>query len=314
MPNPTTTERELTVSEIKDQIKAFEGTSRELQRRFGPMLREMAIRHMRDSNDPAAVNIRAMYPSSRDEKMDEPEEFSAYLDKQKATGQPGTEKELTALGELFGVNIDITPIENGKLGNRYAWYNGADASILGNPTPPRVHVHNNSNKVHWYHKTYGGTLGDGNCLFNAFAEALGDLFGAKLVKESKETSTQTKQIQSISQEYAALEKLEANTAKGESDDEFAFRLQKEEARLAGAGYESIANAKSVGDLQGNETYKNLYAEYQSPVMHSSVSMFGTKNPVNTAKSQSFLSRFSDFLGLSKAEQSDPSAAVFPPTA
>ena len=69
-----------------------------------------------------------------------------------------------------------------------------------------------------------------------------------------------------------------------------------------------------GDLQGNETYKNLYAQYQSPVMNSAVSMFGTKNPANPSNSKSLFSRFSDFLGLSKAEQSDPSAAVFPPTA
>jgi hypothetical protein len=124
-------------------------------------LRELAIHHLRTANTPLARSFRGEYSAIAGAGAFSAQTWNQYLDLQSKNGAWGHEIEFAALGELFGVDVVVT-------NERYETWCPYRASS-DTEAKPMIHLYNQSN-THW--SVPGGTRGDGNCLYNAFAQAL----------------------------------------------------------------------------------------------------------------------------------------------
>ena len=129
------------------------------QLRLAARLRALAIKHLTESKAVVASSFRG-------ESLNAGIEYKSFLRKQAKNGEWGTYIEAAALGEAYGVNVVVTSISRNQEQKPFCIYRAAD------PKAPTVHLYNSSN-CHWhYHRDGGKTRGDGNCLYNAFAQAL----------------------------------------------------------------------------------------------------------------------------------------------
>lgn len=119
------------------------------------MLRQSAIQHLRTSNKPVAKGFRAEHLAVVGKKP-----HQAFLASQGKNGAWGTYIEACALAEQLKVHLVIS---DGK--QTYCLYRAEDKAA------PVVHLHNRDN-THWVSASAKETLGDGNCLYNAFAQEL----------------------------------------------------------------------------------------------------------------------------------------------
>jgi len=119
-----------------------------------PLLRKLAIEHLRNGDSDVANGFRVSFLATCDRTIDE------YLAVQGQDGVWGTDIEATALAELFGFNLDIItntlPMRCHNVGEHA-------------PTITLINLFN----THWSY--YGNALGDGNCLYNAMLLAFYDL-------------------------------------------------------------------------------------------------------------------------------------------
>jgi hypothetical protein len=78
-----------------------------------------------------------------------------------------TEVEAGALGNLFNITVVVTPITRGVKQSSFTVNESTDKNA------PIIRLYNRGNK-HWYLEPFKpeATIGDGNCLYNAFAQAL----------------------------------------------------------------------------------------------------------------------------------------------
>ena len=129
------------------------------QTKLAERLRALAIRHLFESEAVVASSFRG-------ESFNAGIEYKSFLRKQAKNGEWGTYIEAAALGEAYGVNVVVTPISKNQEQKPFCIYRAAD------PKAPTIHLYNSSN-CHWhYHRDGSKTLGDGNCLYNAIAQAL----------------------------------------------------------------------------------------------------------------------------------------------
>lgn len=126
-------------------------------------LRQLAIEHLRTANTPLACAFRAEYGIAAAQIL-EPN-WQAFLDKQSRNAAWGTYIELAALGELFDMDVTVSCINGKHESKPFCVHRASDDAHH----KPSVHLYNQSN-CHWF--VPGGTRGDGNCLYNAFAQLL----------------------------------------------------------------------------------------------------------------------------------------------
>lgn len=124
-------------------------------------LRELAIHHLRTANTPLARSFRGEYSAIAEAGAFSARTWNQYLDLQSKNGTWGHEIEFAALGELFNVDVVVTNHRD----ETWCPYRASSDT----EAKPMIHLYNQSN-THWF--VPGGTRGDGNCLYNAFAQAL----------------------------------------------------------------------------------------------------------------------------------------------
>ncbi len=147
-----------------------------IQALLAPTLRKQAIKHLRLSDGVVAKSFRGEYIQSG---LGHPH---AFLDKQAKNGTWGTYLEATALGEQLGCNIIVTPVRQGVTQEPICLYR-ADSKKA-----KTIHLYN-SNNTHWY--VDNKTKGDGNCLYNACAQALQTHVQAEFPQTPVSTASQT---------------------------------------------------------------------------------------------------------------------------
>jgi hypothetical protein len=135
----------------------LEHDANDIQIKLASTLRHHAIEHLRQSNDVVAKSFRGEYIKSG---LGYPHDF---LDAQAKSRVWGTYLEATALGEQLGCNIVVTPVQKGIEQEPICLYRAEDKNAK------TIHLYN-SNNTHWY--VNNKTKGDGNCLYNACAQAL----------------------------------------------------------------------------------------------------------------------------------------------
>ena len=131
-------------------------------------LRQLAIQHLYSGKEPVAKYFRGEYAHTveQDTRKTTPKTFETFLQQQSQNGSWGTYIELAALGELFDCDVVVTTIKNGVEQDPWCIH---CASTSDNPKP-LIHLYN-TNNTHWFFSNEVSTKGDGNCLYNAFAQA-----------------------------------------------------------------------------------------------------------------------------------------------
>ncbi len=134
----------------------FEVGEYKLQKTLAPFLRARAIKHIRESEK--FISFRQQYINNEGD-----EEFELYLTRQGQNAIYGADEEAVALADLFNVSLQVT-ITSPRF-EYISHYAGAEQ--------PRFYLYNIPNQ-HWYIYTDdpSETLGDGNCLYNSFAQIL----------------------------------------------------------------------------------------------------------------------------------------------
>ncbi len=127
------------------------------QKRVAAVLRKAAIDHLRKGKEVVARSFRGEYLASG------LGHFEPFLKEQARDGAWGTYIEATALAEMMGCHLVVTPVKSGVPQEPICLYRAA------NENAPKIELFN-SNNTHWY--VNNKTLGDGNCLFNALTQAV----------------------------------------------------------------------------------------------------------------------------------------------
>ena len=158
----------------------FEIKEPDLQKILAPILREITIKYMRNSHAVYASAFRETYKvisddelvetstlTSAQRKLESEKRLTAYLDNQGRNGVWGTEVEAGALADLLDMSVMVTPVNDGIPQTSLKPRESSD------PAAAIVHLYN-ANNVHWYiyEDESNETLGDNNCLYNAFAQSL----------------------------------------------------------------------------------------------------------------------------------------------
>jgi len=143
------------------QNQSVAENSVQLQQLWAPTLRASAIKHLAESDSPVGQGFRGEYGFTKTSRTDT---YQTYLEKQAKNGTWGTDIELISLSEDYQVNVVVTSFTKGVPSEPFVLHR------VDNPEAPLIHLFNVDNK-HWSYNNE--TLGDGNCLYNAFAQALG---------------------------------------------------------------------------------------------------------------------------------------------
>jgi hypothetical protein len=138
---------------------AFKQDGISLQQTLAPMLRQKAVDHLANAQGTVAQSFRGEYLASGQG------DYKRFLRTQSQPGIWATYIEAAALGEMLGCHVVVTPVKQGIEQATICLYRAADDHA------PTVHLYN-SNNTHWYANSSTPTSGDGNCLYNAFAQEL----------------------------------------------------------------------------------------------------------------------------------------------
>jgi len=145
-----------------DLHRIAELDEKEIQKKLGPALRELAVEYLRYSQDDSAAAFRY--------RFDTPEIAKKYLDEMAKDRAWGEDMEAIALASIFRVNLNAII--------HVAVPNAAGDDWVETETPhklftledaPTITLNNREN-THWY--VNGATGSDGNCLFYSMAQAL----------------------------------------------------------------------------------------------------------------------------------------------
>ncbi len=168
------------LKQLSIQHTAFTQDEIALQKNLAPILRKKAVDYLGNGNGVVAKGFRGEYIASG------LGHYQQFLLSQSQPGVWGTYIEAVALGELMGCHVVVTPVKTGVEQAAICLYRAT------NDNAPVIHLYN-SNNTHWYVKSATPTVGDGNCLFNAFAQALKAKVAPELrfTESSVTTSTST---------------------------------------------------------------------------------------------------------------------------
>lgn len=139
----------------------FRKSNTQVQTELAPILRSIAVDHLRNAETPTAKTFRG------DHLLVKQEEYEEYLRKQAQNAAWGTDIEAIALGEALGVNIVVTSIHRQRSDATWCLH-------LQDESLPTIHLYNHGNQ-HWTNGRNSHTIGDGNCLYNAIAQGLKEL-------------------------------------------------------------------------------------------------------------------------------------------
>ena len=158
---------------IELELAQFAGAqrTRALQEALAPSLRKAAIEHLREGDGVVAKGFRGEYHA-----VSAGTSTQSFLAKQAQNGVWATYIEAEALAETLGCHLVVTPVTDGNEGDPICLRRAE------NDKTPVIHLYNSDNS-HWY--VDGNTQGDGNCLYNAFAQAL-----AAQVRSEKQMATE----------------------------------------------------------------------------------------------------------------------------
>lgn len=138
-------------------------TENQIQTILAPFLRDVTINHMRNSElSEYAIAFRTAFLQRL-----EPTDLLEYLTLQARNREWATEVEAGALADLLDMRVKITTVNDGVPQTPFV------VGLENDSREPLVHLYNENN-THWY--LYEGqsyrTIGDGNCLYNAFAQII----------------------------------------------------------------------------------------------------------------------------------------------
>jgi hypothetical protein len=143
-----------------------------VQGQFRKILRAQLIEHLRTGKTRVATHFRNNYKDyvvkdlPKTELIIFPDTFEEYLIQQSKEREWGTYVDAAVLGEIYGVNVEVAEVDRQKKITRKYFIHSEDTNTT------TVLLYNTDN-AHWFvdEKTQGG----GNCLFNAFSQALRQL-------------------------------------------------------------------------------------------------------------------------------------------
>ncbi|WP_419419001.1 OTU domain-containing protein [Legionella sp. D16C41] len=131
-----------------------------IQNLFRSKLRKEAMEHLAKSPEIVASSFRGEYQAIGAGS------YKWFLEKQEKNAAWGTYIEAVALAEKYKVHLVVTPVKRGVPQNPICLYRSDAAQAK------TAHLYNSDN-THWYFDSE--TKGDGNCLYNAYAQALFNL-------------------------------------------------------------------------------------------------------------------------------------------
>ncbi|MBN1684141.1 MAG: hypothetical protein JW855_01715 [Gammaproteobacteria bacterium] len=169
------TSEAIRIREAKNRILAeiplFEGSEQNLQKTYALLLRRLGIKYLRFGQGLLARNFRGEYlPKNVNESWDE------FLRRQARNRAWGTYIEGAALAEMLGFNFVVTYVDPAR--KKHTMVIRRDE----NPEAKTIHLMNDSN-VHWSVEG-SNTIGDGNCLYNAFAQELKRIYPSPAQKSA----------------------------------------------------------------------------------------------------------------------------------
>ncbi len=168
---------------------------RRIQAMLAGELRRKAIEHLGTANTPVAEGFRGEYINAGQHLHGNPPHVEEFLAQQSQDGAWGTYIEAEALGEALGCHVVVTDISGDKVRKPYCLYNAGDnkAEIL--------HLTLENNR-HW--SVNNNTRGDGNCLYNAFAQALRQHIVDQHQAEHQDTQPLAAEIAAVETQKTAL--------------------------------------------------------------------------------------------------------------
>lgn len=175
------------------QTSAFFKSDSQIQDYLAPLLRKTAIEHLAYSEEVVAKSFRGEYFAA------EREAYQDFLEAQAKKGVWGTYIEATALGEALGCQVVVTPVTAGKAQKPICLYRAA------NEKAPAIHLYNSDN-THWYQDEK--TKGNGDCLYNAFAQALQQLVKPDLRFEVNKSASPLTRFSSLFANSFSKEKMD----------------------------------------------------------------------------------------------------------
>ena len=150
---------------LRVKVTEFNVDETSIQTRLAARFRKLAIDNLDTGSGVVAKSFRGEYVNLNSG------DFSAFLAKQSKPGVWGTYLEATSLGEALGCHVIVTPVKEGIYQAPICLYRASDEKA------PTVNLYN-SNNTHWY--VNEKTMKDGNCLYNAFAQAIQTVINPKL--------------------------------------------------------------------------------------------------------------------------------------
>ncbi len=214
---------------------AFTYSQNRVQNELAPTLRQKAIQHLATADGVVAKGFRGEYLASG------MGHYQDFLRVQSQTGTWGTYIEASALGEAMGCHVVVTPVKSGVQQNPICLYRASDDKA------PTVHLYNADN-AHWYVNT--NTKGDGNCLFNAFAQALQTIVKPELPSVSSTivspqfTSYKFRAVTNEAQVINHQHAIAASIRQHPTPSEVEATLQNEKVRI---GKLSVAEQQQISD-------------------------------------------------------------------
>lgn len=187
MPFLTTCE-ELKITEDDFNIKYTHA----FQKSLAVKLRAKAIDNLRHGNGNVATGFRDNYEkiASEAKALGLATTYSQFLEGQEQNGRHATDLEAASLGEIFECNVVVTTVN--KIKRRLVEQKTFCIYKAGEQLPT-VHLYCVDNN-HWYTQKNKprATLGDGNCLYNGFAQELKKIYKAEKDKASELTVNELK--------------------------------------------------------------------------------------------------------------------------
>ncbi len=172
-------------TEIYQDLEKYD--QNQIQGVLAGKLREIAMNNLEQGDGPVAKAFRGEYFP-----IYQTDDYKSYIDKQKTDGSWGTDVDAISLAEALDCHLVVTSTKDNKTSEPYCLYRSS------NPDAPIVYLCNHETQ-HWSAKGLS-TKGDGNCLYNAFAQALQQ----DLHLNQNEVSILQNQPESVSKQNAKL--------------------------------------------------------------------------------------------------------------
>lgn len=186
-----------------------QANDKDIQIHLAPYLRELAVHQLETSTTEVPKAFRQRYSDLMTELQEAQEtiehftpSLEAFYQQHRRHGEYGTDVLAIALAEKFEINFACTHINNHS--KRYL-----QLHKVPQEDAYTVHLYNQNN-VHFYvrQNESGSTIGDGNCMYNGFAQVLQQIVLLDLHKKEqlKATAEQLKKIANFHLLQTSLQK------------------------------------------------------------------------------------------------------------